>query len=78
MQSKKNMRVNRNHHAYRDTLRRQYSELRELSRTRSSTADMLDQIEELLDYCLMFESPERESIFVEEVCRMNRDFHMAA
>lgn len=43
-----------------------------------STSLLLSELDRLLDRCGQLASPERETLFVEEVCKMGKRFNLAA
>ncbi|MBN8547860.1 MAG: hypothetical protein J0M12_00950 [Deltaproteobacteria bacterium] len=64
--------------SYRDSMKGYYFELQRTSGKVAATSFFLHELDEVMTRCMQLESPAREQLFVEEICRMNRQAHLAA
>jgi hypothetical protein len=64
--------------SYQAALVEYCAELENDSKRNASVGNLLVKLDNLLDRCLQLESPQREHLFVDEVCRMGRALHLAA
>lgn len=70
--------ANKSDRSYTTTLREYYQRLQIDSGSDYSTARLLKELDNLLDRCAKVQSPQREAMFVDEVCRMGRRLNLAA
>ncbi len=65
--------------SYKETMQSYYSSLKNDSASNFITSRLLQDIDGVLNRCMLLKSPDRERAFVEEVCRMGRRrLHLAA